>query len=106
LVITTAAAQGAQAGAAPQGAPRRQATAADLRAAIDWADKENSRSGSPLSGKIDTRQVAVMGQSCGGFLSLTLGADPRVGTIGVFNSGVQAGKPNATRAGFPTADAL
>jgi hypothetical protein len=31
----------------------------------------------------------VMGQSCGGFLSITLGADPRVGTIGVFNSGAQ-----------------
>jgi hypothetical protein len=33
--------------------------------------------------------MAVMGQSCGGFLSITLGADPRVDTIGVFNSGVQ-----------------
>ena len=30
-----------------------------------------------------------MGQSCGGFLSITLGADPRVKTIGMFNSGVQ-----------------
>jgi len=33
-------------------------------------------------------KVAVMGQSCGGFLSITLGADPRVKTIGVFNSGI------------------
>jgi len=33
-----------------------------------------------------------MGQSCGGFLSITLGADPRVKTIGVFNSGVQAAR--------------
>jgi len=31
----------------------------------------------------------VMGQSCGGFMSLELGADPRVDTIGVFNSGAQ-----------------
>lgn len=99
LVITTA-------GAAPEGVPRRQATADDLEAAIDWAGKENARPGSPLAGKIDIRHVAVMGQSCGGFLSLALGADPRVGTIGVFNSGMQAGNPNATRAGFPTADAL
>ena len=30
-----------------------------------------------------------MGQSCGGFLSIELGADPRVDTIGVFNSGAQ-----------------
>ena len=36
-----------------------------------------------------------MGQSCGGFLSLALGADPRVDTIGMFNSGVQPPNPNA-----------
>jgi hypothetical protein len=74
---------------APEGAPRRQATADDLRAAIDWAGKENARTGSPLKGKVAVDMVAVMGQSCGGFLSIALGADPRVKTIGVFNSGVQ-----------------
>lgn len=68
-------------------APAR-ATAEGLTAAIDWAERENSRAGSPLAGKIETKKVAVMGQSCGGMLSITLGADPRVGTIGVFNSGV------------------
>jgi dienelactone hydrolase len=99
LVITTT-------GAPPAGSPRRQATADDLKAAIDWAEKENARAGSPLNGKIDTQHVAVMGQSCGGFLSLALGADSRVGTIGVFNSGVQAGNSDATRSNFPTADAL
>ena len=99
LVITTT-------GGAAEGAPRRQATADDLEAAIGWADKENARAGSPLNGKIDTRHVAVMGQSCGGFLSLALGADPRVGTIGVFNSGVQAGNPSGTRSSFPMAAAL
>lgn len=87
LVITTA-------GASPDGAPRRQASAADLKAAIDWADQENARAGSALNGKIKTDQVAVMGQSCDGVLAITLGADARVGTIGVFNSGVQAGDPN------------
>ena len=60
-----------------------------MRGAIDWADKENARAGSPLEGKIALDKVAVMGQSCGGFLSIALGADPRVKTIGVFNSGVQ-----------------
>lgn len=68
---------------------RRQATADDLRGAIDWAGKENERAGSPLKGKIAMDKVAVMGQSCGGFLSIILGGDPRVKTIGVFNSGVQ-----------------
>src|SRR5262249_15004012 len=52
--------------------------------------------GSPLKGKIATDQVAVMGQSCGGFLSITLGADPRVKTIGVFNSGVQPARPESS----------
>jgi dienelactone hydrolase len=99
LVITTA-------GAAQEGGKRRQATADDLKAAIDWAGQENARAGSPLKGKIQTQRVAVMGQSCGGFLSITLGADPRVGTIGVFNSGVQARNPAAPPATFPTADAL
>lgn len=72
-----------------EGSTARQATAEDLRAGIDWAQKENAREGSPLKGKIAVDKVAVMGQSCGGFLSLALGADPRVKTIGVFNSGVQ-----------------
>jgi dienelactone hydrolase len=99
LVITTA-------GATPEGAPRRQASADDLKAAIDWAERENLRAGSPLNGKIETRRVAVMGQSCGGFLSITLGADPRVGTIGVFNSGAQARNPDAPPSSFPTIDAL
>ncbi|MBV9771878.1 MAG: hypothetical protein JOZ32_20065 [Bryobacterales bacterium] len=93
-------------GTVPQeGAARRQATADDLRAAIDWADKEDARAGSPLEGKIATDKVAVMGQSCGGFLSITLGADPRVKTIGVFNSGVQTATPGAPSLS-PTSDAL
>jgi hypothetical protein len=99
-----------QQGAAPQPGARRQATADDLRGAVDWAFAENNRAGSPLNGKIDTDQVAVMGQSCGGFLSVALGADPRVDTIGVFNSGVQPPNPNAPAnpngPRFPTTDAL
>jgi dienelactone hydrolase len=89
-------------GTLPQeGAARRQENADDIRGAIDWAAKENARTGSPLEGKIATDKIAVMGQSCGGFLSIALGADPRVKTIGVFNSGVQkAPSP------FPSADDL
>jgi dienelactone hydrolase len=84
-----------------EGSTQRQTTADDIRAAVDWADKENARADSPLKGKIAVDKVAVMGQSCGGFLSLALGSDPRVKTIGVFNSGVQkAPSP------FPTSDDL
>jgi hypothetical protein len=102
LVLGTA----AQGGAAQEGAARRQASADDLRAGIDWAVTENGRVGSPLRGKIDTNQVAVMGQSCGGFLSLSLGADPRVDTIGMFNSGVQPPNPNAPAGRFPSTEAI
>src|SRR5271154_1664274 len=80
-------------GTLPQQGGARQASADNLRAGIDWAAKENERTGSPLKGKIALDKVAVMGQSCGGFLSITLGADPRVKTIGVFNSGVQTAPP-------------
>jgi hypothetical protein len=94
-------------GTVPQeGAARRQSTADDLRGAIDWAEKENVRTGSPLEGKIAVDKVAVMGQSCGGFLSIALGADPRVKTIGVFNSGVQKAAPGGPPSTYPTADAL
>jgi len=80
IVIATAAEPGATGG---------RATADNLRKAIDWAETENKRAGSPLNGKIALDRIAVMGQSCGGFLSIELGSDPRVDTIGVFNSGAQ-----------------
>ncbi len=89
-----------------QGAPRRQENADDVRAAIDWAGKENARDGSPLKGKIALDKVAVMGQSCGGFLSIVLGADPRVKTIGVFNSGVRNAAAGGPPSPQPDADAL
>jgi dienelactone hydrolase len=91
LVITTTSLEGEE---------RRSQTADDLRGAIDWAFAENARAGSLLQGKVDTSQVAVMGQSCGGMLSISLGTDPRVKTIGVLNSGVQApgGNADPTRA--------
>lgn len=92
VVITTAAPPTPPAPPPSTGAPRtpgRVATAADLKAGIDWAEKENARAESPLVGKVDLKHIAVMGQSCGGRLSLELGADPRVKTIGVFNAGVK-----------------
>lgn len=97
LVLTTTAIEGEE---------RRSQNADDLLGAIAWAEAENARSGSPLQGKIDTSQVAVMGQSCGGFLSVALGTDPRVDTIGVFNSGVSAPNPEATNTPVATTDTL
>jgi hypothetical protein len=83
LVLATAVEPGVSGG---------RATADNLRKGVDWAEAENLRAGSPLNGKIAVDRVAIMGQSCGGFLSIELGGDPRVDTIGVFNSGVQDDK--------------
>ena len=80
LVIATAAEPGATGG---------RSTADHLRKGVNWAEAENTRAGSPLNGKVAVDRVAIMGQSCGGFLSIELGADPRVDTIGEFNSGAQ-----------------
>jgi hypothetical protein len=90
----------------PSAGSGRSATASDLRAALDWADAEAKRSGSPLAGKIAVAKMAVMGQSCGGFMSIELGADPRVGTIGVFNSGVQPPGGDPAPGATITTDAL
>src|ERR1700752_853738 len=83
------------------GAAQRQQNADDLRKAIAWAEKENARDGSPLKGKVDLEHVAVMGQSCGGFLSIALGADPRGKTIGVFNSGGPRARPGSNQDALP-----
>jgi hypothetical protein len=89
--LTTIASYGfvVMATAAQPGAAGRQATADNLRAAIAWAEAEQTRNESPLKGKMALDKLSVMGQSCGGFMALELGADPRVDTIGVFNSGAQ-----------------
>jgi hypothetical protein len=50
--------------------------------------------------------MSAMGQSCGGFMSVSAGSDPRVGTIGMFNSAVQAPNPEAPGGGNASTDDL
>lgn len=59
-----------------------------LTEAIDWALKENARSGSPFYGLIDANAIAVSGFSCGGLQALAVAGDPRVKAVVVHNSGV------------------
>jgi len=68
--------------------PQARITSANLIKALDWAQAEAARSGSPLVRKIKTDAVAVMGMSCGGNLALEAASDPRVKTLGMWNSGV------------------
>ncbi|WNE95162.1 hypothetical protein PS467_07290 [Streptomyces luomodiensis] len=58
-----------------------------LRDAITWAERENQRKGSSLLHRIDTRRIAVGGNSCGGLEALVAGADPRVASVASLNSG-------------------
>jgi dienelactone hydrolase len=62
-------------------------TAHQLIDAIDWAVAENSRKASRYFGRLDTSKIAVMGQSCGGVQAIDAAHDPRVTTLGVWNSG-------------------
>lgn len=72
----------------PDAMPRpADTTAAQLLDAVTWAIAENSRPGSKYHGRLDTAKVAVMGQSCGGVQAIDAARDPRVSTLGVWNSG-------------------
>lgn len=73
---------------APGILPAPFSTAAELTQAIDWASVENKRPGSPYFGRLDLDRVAVMGQSCGGVQAIAAAFDPRVKTLGVWNSGL------------------
>lgn len=39
-------------------------------------------------GKVDAQRVAAMGMSCGGLMSYGASADPRIATVGIWNSGL------------------
>jgi dienelactone hydrolase len=82
---------------APGAAMPEQSKTRSLVQAIDWAIGENMRSGSPYRDRVDTERVAVAGHSCGGLQAIAVGADPRVDTVLVFNSGI-------IRGGIPTPD--
>lgn len=92
----------------PNGAPAPADRApnsysAQLGDAIDWAEAENVRHGSPYYGRLDTRAVAVMGQSCGGLQAIAAAADKRVKTLVVLNSGTF---PEGTKPLAGTGDAI
>ncbi len=59
-----------------------------LTEALDWAMAENTRRGSKYFGKLDTTNVAVMGQSCGGVQAIAASTDPRVTLTVAWNSGL------------------
>ena len=82
---------GARGAGAPAGGARGggiNADGAPLTAAIDWLAREAADSSSRFYQKVDTTRVAAMGMSCGGLMSYNVSADPRVATVGIWNSGL------------------
>jgi hypothetical protein len=85
---------GAPAAEAASGKLTAQTPTRALTEAIDWAQHENDRAGSPLRGHIAVEEVAVSGWSCGGLQALSAAQDPRVRTAIIMNSGFFNGGVN------------
>lgn len=75
--------------------PPPRTKASQLIETIDWALRENARKDSPFFGRIDPKAIAVSGWSCGGVQSIRAGADPRVKTLVLHNTGI-VNKPGPT----------
>jgi hypothetical protein len=77
------------AGAGRQGGGRGNMTdGSALIAALDWLEREGGDRSSRFYQKVDTARVAAMGMSCGGLMSYGASADPRIATVGIWNSGL------------------
>src|SRR4029079_2387875 len=82
---------GAAPGAGPGGPGRGNGAMLDgtaLIQAIDWIAEEGNDKTSRFYQKVETGRVAAMGMSCGGLMSYGASADPRVATVGIWNSGL------------------
>ena len=55
---------------------------------IDWVIAQNADKNSPYYEKIDVKNIAVAGMSCGGLQTLFNCADPRIKTLMICNSGL------------------
>ena len=87
--------RGGPGAAAPGGARGGQAPPVSINAdgtpliaAIDWLAREAADSTSRFYQKVDTTRVAAMGMSCGGLMAYNVSADPRIATVGIWNSGL------------------
>ena len=65
----------------------------DLVAAINWLEAQSKDRNSRFYNKVNVARVAAMGMSCGGLMSYGASSDPRVATVGIWNSGLFAADP-------------
>jgi hypothetical protein len=66
-----------------------------LVAAMDWLEAESKSRNSRFYGKVNVERIAAMGMSCGGLMSYGASNDPRVATVGIWNSGLFEDERNA-----------
>jgi hypothetical protein len=76
------------AGAAPPENAADPTEASQMIEAIEWAEHETAREGSPFYRRIDVTKIAVGGHSCGGLQALSVSHDPRIDTTLVLDSGI------------------
>ncbi len=72
----------------PPAMPSNMTDGTALIQAMDWMSKEVADPKSRFYQKVDTTHVAAMGMSCGGLMSYGASADPRIATVGIWNSGL------------------
>lgn len=80
---------------------RKRTSSAMLLEALDWITAQNNDKTSPYYQKIDTKNVAVAGMSCGGLQTIEVAGDPRFKTTIVMNSGVLNGGAGSGMPGMP-----
>ena len=80
--------QGADPTQPPPNLPPPATHSVQLIEAINWAIAENQRAGSKYYQRLDSKKIAVMGQSCGGVQAIEVAADPRITTAVIWNSGL------------------
>jgi len=73
---------------APAAPPRIAPDGTDLVAAMDWIEGEASNPNGRFFEKVEVSRIAAMGMSCGGLMSYGASNDPRVATVGIWNSGL------------------
>lgn len=81
-------------------------TVEQMIAGLDWAEKANADPHSRFYRRLDTAHMGAAGQSCGGILTTSVSADPRIRASALFSGSprVNAASPGPVpAAGAPTA---
>ncbi len=79
----------------PPNLPPAATHSVQLVEAVNWAIAENQRAASKYHQHLDSKKIAVMGQSCGGIQAIEVAADPRISTAVIWNSGLFSKPTNA-----------